>query len=277
MYRKETVMFFSFDLSTKHHVVSANTHYYEKPTAPLYINRVLEYHDLIYLVEGQWIITENETDYLLGKDDVLLLSAGYHHYTRLPCAPETRTMCIHITHEKSDNFSNKDTLLLPPCIHTHDSHLVRRYFESIVSVFWSDKPYKQERMSALLDVLMLQLFDANDSDVQQKSEFVRDIVQMLVDKPHVRYSCTDIANAFSVSTKTVENAMVRATGMSFSKYQNQKKVEMIISQMRVEPDLRLSELADMFGFCDEFHLSKVFKQTYGMSPSAYKKAILQSK
>ena len=67
-------MIFSIDLSTKHQIVAANLHFYEKPTEPLYLNRTLQYHDLVYLVDGKWTITENEVDYPLEKDDVLLLN-----------------------------------------------------------------------------------------------------------------------------------------------------------------------------------------------------------
>ncbi len=270
-------MIFSIDLSTKHQIVAANLHFYEKPTEPLYLNRTLQYHDLVYLVDGKWTITENEVDYPLEKDDVLLLSAGYHHYTRLPCAPNTRTICIHVTKEAGDNTSNKGALMLPSCMHIHGTTAVRHCFENIVSTFWSDKTLKSERLSMLFEMLMLQLYDLNDSSSKQVSALVQDIDQMFTKNPHVRYRCIDVAKQFSVSTKTIEAAMIRATGMSFTKYQNSRKLEMVVSQMQVEPDLRLAELASLFGFCDEFHLSRVFKQTYGMSPSVYAKTVLTDK
>ncbi len=54
-------MSIALNLSARHRIVAANSHYYEKPTAPLYLDRVLQYHDLIYLVKGQWLITEGDT------------------------------------------------------------------------------------------------------------------------------------------------------------------------------------------------------------------------
>ena len=72
-------MSFSFDLHAPRQVVAANAHYYKLPTAERYIDRVLPQHDLIYLIDGCWSITENETEYALQKGDVLLLAAGRHH------------------------------------------------------------------------------------------------------------------------------------------------------------------------------------------------------
>ena len=44
------------------------------------------------------------------------------------------------------------------------------------------------------------------------------------------------------------------------------------SQLIMEPDLRLQEIATAYGFHDEFHMSKAFKQKYGVSPQQYRKA-----
>ena len=77
-------MAISFDLSAARRVAAAASHYYAQATEPLYLDRVLTHHDLIYLREGAWAITEGDTEYPLERDDVLLLTAGHHHYTRLP-------------------------------------------------------------------------------------------------------------------------------------------------------------------------------------------------
>ena len=108
-------MAIGFNLAQPHQVVAANSHYYKTPTAVLYIDRVLPYHDLIYLADGGWTITENSVDYPLERGDVLLLAAGRHHYTRLPSLPETRTICIHITCEPGDDENEPETLTPLPC------------------------------------------------------------------------------------------------------------------------------------------------------------------
>ena len=47
---------------------------------------------------------------------------------------------------------------------------------------------------------------------------------------------------------------------------------MVATQLRVEPDIKLSEIAATFAFYDEFHLNRAFKQKYGLSPTQYKNA-----
>ena len=44
------------------------------------------------------------------------------------------------------------------------------------------------------------------------------------------------------------------------------KLKMVAVQLKAEPELKLSQIATAFGFYDEFHMSKAFKQMFGISP-----------
>jgi len=266
-------MSIGFDLSQRHQVIAANSHYYENPTEPLYLNRTLQYHDLIYLCEGQWMITENETDYHLQKDDVLLLAAGHHHYTRLPCAPGTKTMCIHISCEAGDRADAPGAVTLPELIHIRGYSRARRIFEKMISVFWSTQSHKQERLSTLFNQLILELSDVSEHAARPANDMAEEMIELVHSSPHKRFTTQEMAERYHVSTKTIDSAMIRATGMSFSKYQMNRKLEMVASQLQVEPDVKLSEIAATFAFYDEFHLSRAFKQKYDLSPTQYKNAM----
>ena len=266
-------MSISFNLAASHQIISANSHYYDKPTEPLYINRTLQHHDLIYLCSGRWMITESEIDYQLEKDDILLLSAGHHHYTRLPCAPHTSTMCIHASCESGDLLPFTNSITLPAHLHISGYSKVKTYFEKIVSTFWSEQTFKQERLSTLFNMLVLELLDVYENNVQQTSDMVDEIIELINRTPHRRFTTQEIAERYSVSAKTINAAMVRNTGLSFSKYQTSRKLEMVASQIAVEPDIKLSEIATTFAFYDEFHLSRSFKQKYGQSPSQYRASL----
>ena len=263
----------SFNLAARHQVAAANSHYYEKPTEPLYLNRTLQYHDLIYLCEGQWMITENETDYQLQKDDVLLLAAGHHHYTRLPCAPGTRTMCIHISCEEGDLTDGENAVTLPEHLHIQGYSQARRIFEKIVSAYWSEQSHKDERLCTLFNQLILELLDVTENAAHPEDDMAEEMIELVHSTPHKRFTTQEMAERYHVSTKTIDSAMTRATGLSFAKYQTSRKLEMVAAQLRVEPDVKLSEMAATFAFYDEFHLSRAFKQKFGLSPTQYKNTL----
>lgn len=266
----EEVMSVSLSLSDSHRIVLANTHYYGKPTEPLFLNRTLQFHDFIYLINGSWTVTEGNTDYLLQEDDVLLLKAGHHHYTRLPCAPGTRTFCIHITETAGDRDSNPDALTLPACIHASGNPEIQNLFRKIVTCFWSDLPHKEKKLTAYFDLLLLELGEAATVRPARPEKLARRVIRYLDAAPHQNFRCEEAADHFGVSTSELNHAMCAETGLSFSKFQTDRKLEMAARQIEVEPGLKLAEIAANFGFCDEFHLSRSFKRKFGVPPSQYR-------
>jgi AraC-like DNA-binding protein len=265
-----------FDLSSRHRIIAANAHFYKLPTEERYIDRILQCHDLIYLIDGAWSITENDQDYPLAAGDVLLLAAGRHHYTRLPCLPGTRTFCIHVTCEPGDNAECERALSLPSLLHMRASSSIKSYFEDIVSTYWIDSPYKQEKASALLDLLLLQLRQEQLQQHAPQVDFAAKAIELITAAPHHRYQSKEVADMLHISTKTLDNAMRLRVGMPFYSYQKNRKLEMVASQLEMEPDLRLGEIATAYGFYDEFHMSKAFKQKYNISPQNYRKSRLSA-
>ena len=260
----------AFSLTERHRVAAANSHWYHQPTSPLYLDRVLPCHDFIYLEAGQWTITENSTDFLLEPGDVLILSAGHHHYTRLPCAPDTRTMCLHISREPGDVPGHSGTLMLPSLIHAAFLPAIRARFQEIVSAVWGDGPHREGRLSALFELLLYDLADARPGVQAPDSSLAQEIIDILRASPHLNFRVEDICAAVHASEKAVNDAIQKRSGMTFARYQAHIKLEMAAQHIRMEPDIRLKEIAAMYGFCDEFHLSKAFKAKYGVSPSQYR-------
>ena len=128
-------------------------------------------------------------------------------------------------------------LHLPTRISARSCPQVRQYFEQIVETAWSDRPYREERLSALFSLLALSLADAREAGDPGLAER---IIQLIHAQPHRQFRVAEVASLLYVSPRTVENAMRRAVGTSFSKYQMNRKLEMAAQQISVEPDVRLA-------------------------------------
>ena len=48
-------------------------------------NRIIGEHDFLYILDGTWEIWEDDTSYALQSDDLLILTAGRHHYGKKLC------------------------------------------------------------------------------------------------------------------------------------------------------------------------------------------------
>ncbi|MCD7737045.1 MAG: AraC family transcriptional regulator [Lachnospiraceae bacterium] len=73
-------------------------------------DRVLEVHDFLYMLDGNWEIYEEEERYELENDDLLVLAAGRHHYGKRLCNPGNRHMYIHVQPTEAErSFCLTDT------------------------------------------------------------------------------------------------------------------------------------------------------------------------
>ena len=259
------------DLNAAHSLAAANAHYYKEPTDEHYIDRVIQYHDLIYLVDGNWCFSENDMEYPLEEDDVLLLAAGRHHYSRLPCAPGTRTFCLHISCEAGDCEKNSSAACLPTLLNMKNAPSVKHCFDEIVSTYWMDNPYKEQKLSALVNLLLVSLYEENENQKSSKTDIAAKAIEIITANPHTRYSAKEMAETLFVSTKTLDNAMRTKVGVPFYTYLKNQRLDMVAMQLKMEPELKLHEIAIAFGYHDEFHMSKAFKQKFGISPQEFRK------
>lgn len=261
----------NLDLSAPRTLAAANSHHYKEPTDERYIDRVLEYHDLVFMVEGGWSMTELNEEYPLVQNDVLLLASGRHHYTKRPCSAGTKTFCLHVTTAPGDTSDNPFSVSLPTLIHVRHPQMIQQYFNDLVVTYWSVEPFKEQKINALLSLLLLELY--SECREQQKSEenLAERAIRIINDKPHHQYKTQEMAKLLFVTPKTLNNAMHKKVGMPFYAYEKNQKLKMVAVQLVMEPDLKLSQIARAFGFHDEFHMSKAFKQKFGVSPSDYRR------
>lgn len=261
------------DLRAPRTLAAANAHYYKEPTKEHYIDRVLEYHDIIFLVDGGWNMTELNQEYPLVKNDVLLLASGRHHYNRLPCMPGTKTFCLHVATAPGDTQENPFSVSLPTLIHIRDCQQIQQLFSSLVTTYWSVEPFKEQKIQSLLSLLLLALYAECREGQKSDESLAERAIRIMNDAPHIRYTTKEMADLLFVSSKTLNNAMHKMVGMPFYTYEKQQKLKMVATQLELEPDIKLSQIAAAFGFYDEFHMSKAFKQLFGVSPSDYRKKI----
>ena len=257
------------DLTCRHTLSAANAHFYKEPTEEMYIDRTIPYHDLVYLVEGSWCFTEDDTEYPLKKDDVLILAAGRHHYTKGRCAAGTKTFCLHVSCERGDQ-EGMDASELPSQLSARNSPVIKRYFEDIVSAYWTDAPNRAVKLDALVSLLLIALYEEKENQNAGRTDVAAKAIEILTEDPHMRCSASEMAQRLFVSTKTLDNAMKKKVGVPFYTYQKNRRLDMVAMQLEMEPEIKLHEIAIAYGYHDEFHLSKAFKQKFGVSPQEYR-------
>ena len=80
----------------------------------------------------------------------------------------------------------------------------------------------------------------------------------------------DIADRFGYNRNYISSLVKLATGVTLHKYLQNIRIEKAIEYLE-QSDKSISEIAELCGFYDIYHFSKVFKSTIGKSPSEYRK------
>ncbi len=248
-------------------------------------NRILDFHDFIYMTDGEWDIIQNGVSFHAVTDDVVILSARQKHGGNLPCSNGTRTMYLHLSASENDDYSEAEKnspdsgiVALPTLIHCREYPQIKSIFSELVSAFSANGSYREERLGALVDLLFINLHDANTKmNDSRYNSFVDRVLEVIHASPQLCFSNEKLSAMFFVSPKTLVERFKAKTGCSPHQYQQNYKLNIIKSQLIFNPKLTLYELAINYGFYDEFHLSRAFKKVYGISPREYKKKHLNDR
>lgn len=82
-------------------------------------------------------------------------------------------------------------------------------------------------------------------------------------------SIDDVAADLGLSYDQLRRRFTAELGQPPAAYRRQRRVERTAAMLRTT-NLGLRQIAETIGFTDEFHLSRRFKQHYGVSPSEYR-------
>lgn len=255
-----------FDVSRRHRITAANKNQYIIPAN--HPNRIMREHDLVYMIEGTWKIGQDGECYELRRDDVLILEAGRAHYGVEACAAGTKTLFIHAWALETDRKQTEDpnaALCLESRIPAKANPAVRRCFERVV---FAQSCGDEQMASVYFDAL---LYELRECIRLTSSHTSADQIRQLILSSDRILTNTEIAGQLQISLKTAEQTFKKAFGISIHQYQMKTKIESVKFYLTNFPEMKLSEIAANLGFYDEFHFSKQFRNSTGISPGKYRK------
>lgn len=108
-----------------------------------------------------------------------------------------------------------------------------------------------------------------------KARIISETKAFIINNLDSKLSLLEISNAVSISPSYLSLLFKQVTGCNLSDYILDLRINKAMDLL-VSTSHRLSDIARMVGFYDQFYLSKVFKQYTGMSPSKFRKQSRQS-
>jgi AraC-like DNA-binding protein len=246
----------------------------------------MDVHDLLYIVEGGWTICQGMEAFVLSADDLMFLYAHAHHFSSAPCQPNTHTLFVHFAAKPSEfemtevdngdfsSYAPGNDVYLPTVIPCRNHPHIRQMLQEMVSVYWSDRKDRARHLSLMLMVLLSDLSYIASQNYAAASEWIVRVTTLMQENPSTIYTLDDLAQLIGVSGRTLSARFKAATGQTIHSYQVNRKLDIAFAIVRAEPQRTLADIACELGFCDAYHLSRLFKARFGFSPKHFRRGIL---
>ena len=265
-----------FPLSLDRRVTLCGTSIYPNPS--IHEDRILEEHCLLYIFDGEWEIGQDGIIYHLRSGDMMLMRAGSHHYGVSPCSVNMRSMFFHFTcmlgdrngvtlsPEEVRSLAEGNIVCLPTVVHCGINNPVSVIARNIVHVFWSHRDDCERTLSLNINCLLSELAFLARNSLSQSEEWITRLLQeMRMNQSHF-VTPEEAAKMAHMSIRTMSTRFKRIMGKSLHEYQLSIKLEMAYHAL-CTGRYSVKEVAQTFGFCDPYYFSRIFKKTYGTSPS----------
>ncbi len=105
---------------------------------------------------------------------------------------------------------------------------------------------------------------------QKEHPAVREARNYLHENYTRHFSTAKIADRCHISPSELRLLFARATGTTMTAYRDDLRMQQA-KELLCYSDFTMKEIADMLGYCDVYHFSKVFRRLCGTSPGAYTK------
>ena len=257
-----------FNLDTDYAIESCDYHTY--PTPILHPDRILPFHDLVFVLDGSWEIYQDGEPFLCEAGDAILLAAGHHHYGKVGCAPGTRTIFVHF-YEIGAKEPGANSLAIETIVRHGNGYMLKRLLDELV--FQNNIPATPENpgiVSSLLKTILCQIYTLQ-TVTGTANRSIYSVAKRILEDPSRFIPTKELADLAGMSERQFRTRFIQVFKQTPHNYQMSEKLRGAREMLLNYPEAGLKEIASCFGFYDAFHLSRSFKKAYGVSPTTYRK------
>lgn len=228
-----------------------------------HMDRIADFHVLIYVTNGTMYVTENNQDHTISKGEIFFLKNGIRHYGSKETLRGTSWLYVHF-YLPEKLMGNK--ILLPKKISGITKTPIEEKLFELCSCFRDSCGKNKLRTNALLYNILLELY-MNQPSEEKLCNKICAYLKTQVDKDFTKEL---VHEKFYLSYSYLAARFKSEIGMSMGQYHNNlrmKKACMLLQSTL----LSVGEIANRLGFSDVLYFSKKFHVYSGLSPSDYRK------
>lgn len=233
-----------------------------------------DYFELYYLESGErYQMLQNQL-YLLRAGELILFSPYIMHYSYGQKDVPFKRLILYFRREEVRSQQLLAALQAGNGVYhpsPQDQRVIHRLLESILTEQNSKCSFQAEYQKALLDLLLLTIVRQQKTPWQQEDT---SRISQIISYIHTHYpdniTLELLTQQFYVSPYHLCREFKRYTNRTIIEYVNITRI-MNAQRMIMETDKSITEIGKDTGFSNITHFNRVFKNTTGTTPSAYRK------
>lgn len=227
--------------------------------------------EIIYILNGGMKVSINDKEYLLKQNYFSVINSMEIHSTK--CIGETTVFLLQIPHTAIPTTDRIN------CRSYYDKEICE-IFDKLISIYQEkQKGYYLEFNSVvfyMLHKLFVQFGQSNISQnviVPEEKEYIAKISQV-IDYVKTHYmqpiSLDDVSQIACYNKQYFTRIFKKHMKTTFLEYLNEVRIRHIFDEL-IYTDVSISEIAERNGFTNNKNFQKVFRKSYGCTPSEMRK------
>lgn len=260
-----------------------------------YVYYISSYHfnwhneiELIILLQGEIEVSTDGKNYILEKDDMMIINSNVGHAT-LARKPDSIAMVIHLDPKYFNSYYDDYHLLEFSLISNnemrHKEHFnqIRRITIDMIKNIKGTTPIEKIYFESLLHQLVAILvkeFPPKEISVREmnvnknKTDSLKKIIQYIDNNFKDRITLELLSKKFGYHSSYISQIIKQQLGINYYEYLTRIRLrEATYALMNM--DKKISDIALSYGFSDVKAFNTTFRDNFGKVPSEYRKQLSQ--
>ena len=233
-----------------------------------------DYHKFYYFQDGEATIRIQNDNFHPQKGELFLIPAGVRHsYSHNPEHPVYKYWC-HFSIIPSDIWKlnyHRDTISCTP-----DADIIIPLFKQLILTYQSPSTITTLLQMSVLTQLCYEFFRmVNFSLLISKTNesFQETINTYIIDHLFQKITLQELSDITHIQKNYFISKFKKEFGYTPISYINSVRLDTIARYLAIHPSAGIIETALQHGFEDYRYFTRLFKQRYGISPSAYRSSM----
>lgn len=260
------------------------------PVGMQHFKRNFSVYDMLYVAAGRFFMTEDDTEYVLERGDLLILEPGRTHFGQRPVAEPTELYWVHFSHPypqatiaseaikwstllgkgTDKDLTPVDQYMYLPKHANIEPALLTPLLGEMLELHEALTLRNSLRLNVLLGELFERLQTTINGSISNRSHHISErVVDYL--RRHMRepFDAEAMAGALHYHFDYLSRCLKQYTGMSPLQYSHQLQMNRAVTLL-LTTDLSVQEVGEQVGQPNGNYFIRLFRKHLGVAPGVYR-------